>query len=58
MGTLTLIVVIAVSCWTLAACFAVVLCGAAREGDRADQAEPAVADVSVREALASLATRP
>jgi len=58
MSATTLVLVTVVSCWTLAICFAVVLCGAARSGDRTGQADPAFADVSVSDALASLATQP
>ena len=58
MSTMTLILVSIIAFWTLSACFAVILCGAAKVGDRADQPEPAFAAVSVGDALASLATRP
>jgi hypothetical protein len=47
-----------VGCWTLATCFAVLLCGAASNGDRADQADRTTAGGSVSDALASLTTQP
>lgn len=53
---MTFILVSIIAFWTLSASFAVILCGAAKGGDRPEQ--PEFVNVSVSEALASLATRP
>ena len=58
MSTTTFIVVSGVTLWALLVCFAVMLCSAARRGDRVAEADAGFADVSVSAALASLATRP
>ena len=54
---MTLVLVSAIAFWTLAACFAVILCGAAKGGDRAQQPEPAFVAAPVSETIAPPASR-